>query len=313
MSQHSPVETEIGTNESALVRLRLFIQAREVARQNHDRGEKVCVASSVATKFQTTAKLGYSSDPIIAEYRFCNVRREDDRVTVWLRKNWREPHIQDTHLWFAMCVARFVNWPDTLDELGYPVPWDASRFLFVMRHRKLLKAKVYSGAYMTRAEPGMPGEDKASYQAKSVFGPLWENRMTLRPSPEDTLNSYHTMLMRYHGMGSFMAAQVVADMKYAPPFKVGREVRAKDWWTFAASGPGSRRGLNRVLGRPPESPWTEEGWRMEHSRLIERMGEIEGVGRLTASDWQNVECEFDKYERVRLGEGRPRARYTSHG
>jgi hypothetical protein len=27
-------------------------------------------------------------------------------------------------------------------------------------------------------------------------------------------------------------------------------------------------------------------------------------------DWQNVMCEFDKYMRVKLGQGRPRAGYN---
>jgi hypothetical protein len=45
-------------------------------------------------------------------------------------------------------------------------------------------------------------------------------------------------------MGSFQSGQVLANLKY------GQLKSAADWWTFAASGPGSRRGLNRVLGVP---------------------------------------------------------------
>jgi hypothetical protein len=32
--------------------------------------------------------------------------------------------------------------------------------------------------------------------------------------------------------------------------------------------------------------------------------------QLHAQDLQNCLCEFDKYERVRLGEGRPKAKYN---
>lgn len=34
-----------------------------------------------------------------------------------------------------------------------------------------------------------------------------------------------------------------------------------------------------------------------------------GILRLSAQDLQNCLCEFDKYERVRLGEGRPKQLY----
>ena len=104
-----------------------------------------------------------------------------------------------------------------------------------------------------------------------------------------------------------MAAQVVADIKYAAPL-----LNAPDWWTFAASGPGSRRGLNRVLGRPVDAKWDEYRWRAELRRLHEEIApELEraGIGRLSAQDVQNCLCELDKYLRVKLGEGKPKQRF----
>jgi 5-hmdU DNA kinase, helical domain len=56
-----------------------------------------------------------SGDTILATYRFCNVRREDDRVTIWIRDNIRERYAN--HLWLMLCIARQINWPDTLAEL----------------------------------------------------------------------------------------------------------------------------------------------------------------------------------------------------
>ena len=53
----------------------------------------------------------WTDDPILREWSFCNVRREDDRVTRWIAEDWRVPHVDDPDLWFAMVIARFVNWP----------------------------------------------------------------------------------------------------------------------------------------------------------------------------------------------------------
>jgi hypothetical protein len=138
------------------------------------------------------------------------------------------------------------------------------------------------------------------------FNPLWNQREVLRPQPGDTLNSYHMTLGQLYGMGSFMAAQVVADLKYVEPL-----MSASDWWTFAASGPGSRRGLNRVLGLPKDNPWREDEWRLANERLRGWFNDRWEHEPLHGQDLNNLECEFDKWERVRLGEGRPRAKYHS--
>jgi hypothetical protein len=251
----------------------------------------------------------WTQDPILQEYRFCNVYRELDTVTGWIREHWREPRSTDPDLWFAMVVARFVNWPPTLDKLGCPVPWDVLHWGRAMRDLVKKGQKVYSGAYMLRADPDKPGVPKYVYQARAMFDPMWKNRKRLRPTAQDTLCSYHMLLGQWHGMGSFMSAQVVADLKYVEPLR-----SARDWHTFAASGPGSRRGLNRVMGRPVSAPWREDEWRLELGRLQEEFNERWvrlGVDHppLHAQDVQNVLCEYSKYIKTKLGEGRPRARY----
>lgn len=288
-------------------RLAAWIVEREATRIRKESGRPLI------DHFQDTTGNGGKSvwtlDPIIGAYRFCNVRREDDKITRWIADNWRRPHADDPDLWFAMLVARFINWPDTLQELGYPVPWNPSDFLQAMARRKAAKLKCYTGAYMVRAD--REHADKAAYQEHIVFTPMWEHRSALRPQPNDTLNSYHTLLGQFHGLGSFMAAQIVADLKYTKMFAhEDPEYRCSDWWTFAASGPGSRRGLNRVLGRPVNSPWTEEAWRGALGRLqVEINSMIGDIGPLHGQDIQSGLCEIDKYERVRLGEGRPRSKY----
>ncbi len=115
--------------------------------------------------------------------------------------------------------------------------------------------------------------------------------------------------MGYRDMGSFMAAQVVADAKYDTRSPLNK---AEDFGTWAASGPGSRRGLNRVLGRDYDTPWKEGDWRTEFAKVLGPFNQQlrqHGLTSLTGQDAQSAYCEYDKYERVRLGEGRPRSLY----
>jgi len=255
----------------------------------------------------------WTQDEILQSYRFCNVYRELDTVTQWISANWRDRHPFESDLWFAMVVARLLNWPDTLYDIGFPInsrgQWRADLFCEVIHGRQEARLKTYSGAYIVSTNGYRM--DKAIYLAQHVLTPLWGARKDLRPKKGDTLASYHAKLTKYDGLGSFMAAQVVADLKYVEPL-----LSAEDWLTWAASGPGSRRGLNRVFGLSVENPWKEVDWLYNLCRLHNEVVHLicrAGMPQLHAQDLQNCLCEFDKYERVRLGEGRPRSLYPGKG
>lgn len=63
------------------------------------------------------------------------------------------------------------------------------------------------------------------------------------------------------------------------------------------------------MGRPTDAPWNEGEWFKELSGLRKRVDpalEEAGLPRMHAQDLQNCLCEYDKYERIRLAEGRGR-------
>jgi hypothetical protein len=249
----------------------------------------------------------WTSDPILQQYRFCNVYRELDTVTQWIASNWRESASDEDDLWFAMCVARFINWPDTLEAIGYPVPWQPKTVLKCLKGIAASDSKVFTGAYIVSTN-GL-SMDKAAYIVDRVLTPLWTARHRLRPVTGQTLAEYASLLLGCHGLSGFMAGQVIADLKYA----TGSPLRtAKDWWSWAISGPGSRRGLSRVLSLKTDYRWKEQEWFEQLTSLkgYVNHGLHSSKPRIHAQNIQNCLCEFDKYERVRLGEGRPRSRYN---
>jgi hypothetical protein len=246
----------------------------------------------------------WTTDPVLQQYRFCNVYRELDTVTQWLRTNWREPHSANPNLWFAMVVARLINRPDALKESGYPVPWHPERWVRVLDARKQRGDRVFSGAYMIRGVESN-GRSKVQYLAEDVLTPMWAKRKEF--PVHSTLARAHEWLMDQYGLGSFLAAQVVADVKYTPLL-----YNAPDWATWAAPGPGSQRGLNRVMGLDVKSPWAAEEWltKVQDLRLGLNKALPKGWGPLHTQDVQNCLCEFDKYRRTQLSEGRPKQLYS---
>lgn len=246
----------------------------------------------------------YIGDTIIETYRFCNMRREDDRVTIWINDNWREPNNLDPDLWFAMAVARMaLNNIDSMSDLGYPVPWDPDKFLNMVAMRQSKNLKIYNPAYMI-ATPNWSGP-KQDFLVQKLLNPMWENRAKIRPTKNDTLESFHKKLLSCYGVGSFTGAQVVADMKYTPILK-----NASDWWTWAAPGPGSQRGLNRVFGRNKNDAWMADDWLLHLQKLLKEVNKHFKDEPFHAQDLQNVMCEFDKYERAKNNEGKPKQKYT---
>lgn len=240
----------------------------------------------------------WTEDKILQSYRFCNVHREDDTVTQWIAKNWREP---DNNLSLAMIVARTCNWPDTLQEIGRPngdAMWfEAARIQMKMRRTR--GEKVWTGAYLVSTNGNRM--DKIDY----IIDKVWKPTSTIRlPRMGDTLASYWEHLREFDGLGSFMAAQVVADLKYCDPYLEG----ASDWWDWAALGPGSTRGLNRYFNRPVTTS-VKQAVGLQELQLIRHTVQEELKILIHTQDIQNCMCEFDKYCRVKFGEGKPRSGY----
>jgi len=210
-------------------------------------------------------------------------------------------HSTSSSLWFNLVIARLVNWPDTLAALGYYHDWNPQHLVHIING---IRGKVWTGAYMI---PGGPsGVGKADYLANETLTPLW-NRRAEAPVG-GTCADWFTFIESAKAMGGFLANQVVTDMKYSPVL-----ANAVDWSTFVVAGPGTQRGLNRLFGRDLKSTWNHAeaaaALREVREKVLSAAPEFAGVLR-DLNNISNCFCEYDKYERVRCGEGKPRARYV---
>lgn len=260
---------------------------------------------SIYLKRKEGVEYPWTKDPILRDFRFCNVYRELDAVTVWIRENWREPFDEDKDLWFAMVVARLLNQPGSMEEVGFPIPWAPNNFKKKLHRYSAKDNRVFNAAYIVSTN-GV-AMDKIDYITDRVLTPMYSRKGFVRPGLGENCQALYEKLMVFDGMGSFMSAQVVADMKHTSVM-----AKANDLFTFVASGPGSRRGLNRMVGREINSPWKEHEWRGVVLEVGERVNSDipPWMDKIDMQDFQNCLCEFDKYMRAANGEGKPKQRYT---
>lgn len=275
-------------NETAYGQLRYWMDERERVRLLKESG----------------APRPWTTDPVIAEWRFCNVNRCDDRETKWIFTNVIEANATSPVLWFNLCIARFLNWSPTLAQIGYFGVWDRDRFVTEIEARQAAKEKVYTGAYMVPAGPA--GTAKHVYLADAVFTKLWLLRETA-PSVGSTCEQWNLFLRQAPLMGGFLRNQIITDMRYTHHLR-----SPTDWATFVLPGPGTQRGLNRLHALPLAKAWTAG----EASRVLQALrGRVISDAPHYAevlrdiNNLSNCMCEFDKYLRVLNGEGKPRARY----
>ena len=128
------------------------------------------------------------------------------------------------------------------------------------------------------------------------------------PPQYSTLKETASWLGAVNGLGTFLAAQVVADMKNTPNHPLQQ---AEDWWSWSAPGPGSLKGLRWYFGHDKITP------KHYQSYLSVCMKEVlphvnPEVPRISAQDFQNCLCEFSKWCRVKYEDGHIRNLYASH-
>lgn len=271
---------------------------------------------SIFLKKEEGLPFPWSEDWILTDYKFTNIWRENDRVTRWMRTNWTNQRDQRPlgDILFNTCVFRMFGTSEFAGAVGWSSdssPWDAQSVIRLARDRLSRKERVFTGAYIiTNQGLTLPKEEVV---VNHFLTPLWDIRHDLASQMQsmNSLEGSHRLLGRFKGWGGggFMAYEVVTDLNYTPLL-----IAASDRYTWANAGPGAKRGLNRMHERPLNFEAKTHGWNGEMQELLILAAHHlpPEIHRNPMCDMRMIEhclCEWDKYERVRLGEGKPRSRY----
>lgn len=251
----------------------------------------------------------WTKDEIIQRTRFCNVRRMDDKVSRWLLDHWYVKGVSKRQILVNVGMARLINWPDSLAvmaEAGLNKHFHGERAKVAMNVIKG-HGKLFTGVYIIN---GIAGQDKVT-TVSNQFIDLFENGAKL--VDDTSMERTHANLQQLLGFGSFIAGQMVADMRWVWPGTWN------DKNTWAPLGPGSRRGIAWIGGwngsddlpSLRQSDFLDQLRRLTHWLMAQpRFQLVHADRKLELHDIQNVLCEFDKWMRLHTGTGKARNGYA---
>ncbi len=247
----------------------------------------------------------WTDDPILRDFYFCNIFREDDKVTRWFRREIREP-LRDNHrVAMATVVFRWFNLISTgelIRNLLREDPYDLEHIEAVLRPIQARGDKLYTGAFMINSAPGV---DKLT----SLLECMKEAKPIASALATDdswTLQEAHSIFRQIPRLGNFMAYQVVCDLRYTYVLE-----NATDKLTWSSAGPGAARGLVDVYGGPLLGYGSASG---QEEMLKQMRGLLDLARDKSKCYWpptwpawelstvQHSLCEYNKYLRGQRGE-----------
>lgn len=262
---------------------------------------------------QTGAPFPWTKDEILQRYKFTNVKRYYDKTTQWfltvLNKNLdRAPE----EVLYNCGVFRYHGTTNWFLRCGWQVKHDHYYMTELARAMIAKEEQVYTGAYII-TNGGRTGfkEDVVA----GFLGGLWDKAPQIYAAIESTLTweAGYDILAKCDGFGGsgFMAKEVLQD------YLLWRTATGApgliDELSWTPVGPGARRGLNRLAGRPLRFQQTPRKFLSEIQEILPPINQRYQHyfnETLSAHDIQFCLCEYDKYQRVLLGEGRPRSKYV---
>jgi len=262
-------------------------------------------------KQQRGSPPSWTDDPIFQQFKFTNVQRFQDRTTQWLVKNMYDPNRDRPHeeILRNCAMFRYFGTIEFARAVGWRKRWNPTQVAQVAKNMRARGEKVFTGAYViTNANIQGPKEEVICHRFLTPFHEACPRLIKIAKDHKRWSLVFMAMrpILGFGGTG-FMAKEVLQDALLTPALHY---VQDRDTWSPITIG--SLRGLNRVFDRVIETR-VDQLTALIEMRQLRTMSKHHGaryLPKLSLHDIQFQLCEFDKYERVRLGQGRPRNRYT---
>jgi len=244
----------------------------------------------------------WSDDPILQEFKFCNVYRAADRVSQYMIREicYAENVGSDADRAFQIVAFRTFSkistWNRLIELLERPPRIqdlaDGS-FVAALDRIKREDGGLYTGAFILCATKAF-GYDQKHHNHAALFEKMFlQDAVAHRLIGANSFEGIVRTLEGYPLMGPFMAYQTAVDLNYS-------ELTDFSENDYTQAGPGALRGLAKVFESLGDyTPSEAIQWMVDHQEVeFERLNlPFSGLfGRpLHAIDCQGLFCETDKY------------------
>ncbi|MCG7597156.1 nucleotide kinase domain-containing protein [Mycobacterium sp. PSTR-4-N] len=243
----------------------------------------------------------WTTDPILANFRFTNCYRASDRVSQFViqRIAYRGEQSADETT-FRVLLFKFFNristWELLESQLG-ELRWndfDLDQFDQVLNEAFRSGRRLYSAAYVI--PPPRLGANRKHTNHLRLIQSMMNDDLPARLQNSPSMEHAFALLRSYPTMGDFLAFQMLIDLNYSTLLDF-------DEMDFVVAGPGARDGIRKCFGAEARGIERDIIRYMANSQdeHFARLGlNFSGLnGRpLQLIDCQNLFCEIDKYARV---------------
>jgi hypothetical protein len=247
----------------------------------------------------------WTSQPVLARYKFTNAYRASDRVSQFLIRNviYRDD-LPDSvvEVVFRTLMFKLFNKIETwqlLEAALGPISFETYRFGDydrVLRAAMERGARIYSAAYIMPPGGGAFGHTAKHQNHLKLLELMMAGRLPDKLASAKTMQEGFELLRSYPTIGDFLAYQFITDINYS-------EVTNFTEMDFVIPGPGARDGLRKCFA---------DTGGLSDSELIRLVADRQDAefkrlglefpslwGRpLQLIDCQNLFCEIDKFARV---------------
>jgi hypothetical protein len=245
----------------------------------------------------------WTTDPILAAYKFTNVYRASDRTSQFLIKNVLYRGDQSHEETFFRCILfkifnRQSTWElleTTLGEVRYST-YSFKRYDDILRAARDKGKRIFSAAYIMPTRAADLSDSAKHRNYLRLLERMMRDRVPSQLAELKSMAGAFTVLRGYPLFGDFLAYQLVTDINYS-------KITNFSEMEFVMPGPGARNGIRKcfsTMGELSESDvirFMADRQNDEFSRLNLRFRSLWGRP-LQLIDCQNLFCEVDKYARV---------------
>ena len=287
-------------------------------------------------RFILKEEFPWTNNKILRDNKFTNVYRELDRNSQWQIKNVFQKETSRKELIWKILLFRFFNQPDFFDWVGKQektfkgkLPsydeYDVEEWYQLLHSYREIGGNPFTTAYLTNTA-AFPGKTRIWSFGYKIIPKIHENVPKIMAillkskSPEEIIKFLNSL----PSISNFMSHEFYQDFTYSVRYS-GIQLMKWDQDDFTNVGPGAATGIRLIF---PDKPMRDKSQKQHIFELrdiskdyLEKFGDFKYLdwdgekyivnpnGKLSAHQIEMWLCEFQKYWKMKIGEGKQRSKF----